>query len=104
MNPFLDFSTLTLEELLDKNKELTQTLYKTSTGSPVYQQLLDMRDMVQLEYNERMMIQLAKSKQGEEVIDIGNISSTTYSVDYRDDQQKFIDDVVAQYTKKDSDE
>lgn len=104
MNPFLDFSTLTTEELLDKNKELTQTLYKTNTASPVYQQLLDMRDMVQSEYNERMMIQIAKSKQGEEVIEIGNISSTTYSVDYRDEQQKFIDDVVAQYTKKDLDE
>lgn len=104
MNPFLDYSTLTTEELLEKNKELTQTLYKTSSGSPVYQQLLDMREMVQLEYNERMMIQLSKSKQGEEVIEIGNISSTSYTVDYRDDQQKFIDDVIALYTKKDSNE
>jgi len=97
MNPFLDFTNLTTDELLDKNKELTTQLYKLSTASPIYQQVLDMRDMVQLEYNERMQIQMMKSKQGEEVIDIGEISSVQYEVDYRDDAQKFIQSVADSY-------
>ena len=97
MNPFLDFTNLTTDELLDKNKELTQQLYKLSTASPIYQQVLDMRDMVQLEYNERMQIQMMKSKQGEEVIDIGEISSVQYEVDYRDDAQKVIQSVADSY-------
>ena len=97
MNPFLDFTDLTIDELLDKNKELTQQLYKLSTTSPIYQQVLDMRDMVQLEYSERMQIQMMKSKQGEEIIDIGEISSVQYEVDYRDDAQKFIQSVADSY-------
>lgn len=97
MNPFLDFTNLTIDELLDKNKELTQQLYKLSTTSPIYQQVLDMRDMVQLEYSERMQIQMMKSKQGEEIIDIGEISSVQYEVDYRDDAQKFIQSVADSY-------
>lgn len=101
MNPFLDFTNLTTDELLDKNKELTQQLYKLSTTSPIYQQVLDMRDMVQLEYNERMQIQIMKSKQSQEVIDIGEISSVKYDVDYRDDATKFIQDVANSYKGKD---
>jgi len=97
MNPFLDFANLTTDELLDKNKELTQQSYKLSTTSPIYQQVLDMRDMVQLEYSERMQIQMLKSKQAQEVIDIGEISSETYEVDYRDDAQKFIQKVANSY-------
>ena len=32
-----------------------------------------MRDMVQLEYNERMQIQLMNPKQGEKIIEIGEV-------------------------------
>tara|TARA_B100002019_G_scaffold291606_1_gene312261 strand:- start:1861 stop:2181 length:321 start_codon:yes stop_codon:yes gene_type:complete len=99
-DPFIDYTNLTTEELLDKNKELTQKLYKLSTTSPIYQQVLDMRDMVQLEYNERMQIQLMKSKQGEKIIDIGEIDSTTYEPDYRDEATKFIHDVASSYSNK----
>ncbi len=99
-DPFINYTELTTEELLDKNKELTQKLYKLSTTSPIYQQVLDMRDMVQLEYNERMQIQMMKSKKSEEVIDIGEIDSTTYNPDYRDDREKFIHNVASSYINK----
>tara|TARA_B000000609_G_scaffold158341_1_gene155965 strand:- start:7773 stop:8093 length:321 start_codon:yes stop_codon:yes gene_type:complete len=99
-DPFINYTELSTEELLDKNKELTQKLYKLSTTSPIYQQVLDMRDMVQLEYNERMQIQLMKSKQGEKIIEIGEVDSTTYTPDYKDDREKFIHNVASSYINK----
>ena len=33
-DPFINYTELSTEELLDKNKELTQKLYKLSTTSP----------------------------------------------------------------------
>ena len=61
-DPFINYTELSTEELLDKNKELTQKLYVGTTSPNIIQQVLDMRDMVQLEYNERMQIQLMKNK------------------------------------------
>ena len=58
MNPFGDdYTSLSIEDLLDKNKELTQKLYAIDSSSPIYDQLVNMRDMVMLEYNERLQIQ-----------------------------------------------
>lgn len=102
MNPFGDdYTSLSIEELLDKNKELTQKLYAVDSSSPIYDQLVNMRDILMLEYNERLQIQAMKSKKATEVIEIGGIASTTYEVDYRDDATKFIHSVVDSYKDKD---
>ena len=101
MNPFGDdYTSLSIEELLDKNKELTQKLYAIEGSSPIYDQLVNMRDMVMLEYSERLQIQAMKSKKATEVINIGTIASTTYDVDYRDDATKFIHNVAHSYKDK----
>ena len=101
MNPFGDdYSSLTIDELLDKNKEFTQKLVQISVASPIYDQLVNMRDMVQLEYNERMHIQMMKGKRGSEIIEIGTIASKTYETDYRDDATKFLDSVANSYKDK----
>jgi len=105
MNPFIDFTTMTTEELLEKNKEYTKQLYKMNGQSPLYQYILDLRQQLELEYNERMYVQGVKSKQGEEVIDIGDINSDVFTPDYDDYETKIIKQVAQSYTDKgDNDE
>jgi len=60
MNPFIDFTTMTNEELLEKNKEYTKQLYKMNGQSPLYQYIVDLRQQLELEYNERMYIKGTK--------------------------------------------
>ena len=40
-NPFINFESMTQEELLEKNKEYTMQLQKINGNSPLYQQILD---------------------------------------------------------------
>ena len=40
-NPFINFDSMTQEELLEKNKEYTMQLQKINGNSPLYQQVLD---------------------------------------------------------------
>ena len=100
MNPFIDFTTMTNEELLEKNKEYTKQLYKMDGQSPLYQYIIDLRTQLELEYNERMYIQSTKSKQGDEVIDIGDISSDVFTPDYEDYDTKIIKQVAQSYMDK----
>lgn len=104
MNPFIDFTTMTTEELLEKNKEYTKQLYKMNGQSPLYQYILDLRQQLELEYNERMYVQGVKSKQGEEVIDIGDINSDVFTPDYDDYETKIIKQVAQSYTDKGDDD
>lgn len=104
MNPFIDFTTMTTEELLEKNKEYTKQLYKMNGTSPLYQYILDLRQQLELEYNERMYVQGVKSKQGEEVIDIGDINSDVFTPDYDDYETKIIKQVAQSYTDKGDDD
>ena len=104
MNPFIDFTTMTNEELLEKNKEYTKQLYKMDGQSPLYQYIIDLRTQLELEYNERMYIQGVKSKQGEEVINIGDINSDVFTPDYDDYHTKIIKQVARSYTDKGDDD
>ena len=58
-----------------------------------------MRDMVQLEYNERMQIPINEPKQGEKIIEIGEVDLLLTS-DYKDDREKFIHNVASSYINK----
>ena len=46
-NPFIDFESMTQEELLEKNKEYTMQLQKINGNSPIYQQILDLQTQCQ---------------------------------------------------------
>tara|TARA_B100001057_G_scaffold343945_1_gene344881 strand:- start:318 stop:641 length:324 start_codon:yes stop_codon:yes gene_type:complete len=106
MNPFVDFTTYTTEDLLKENQKYTKQLYKMDGSSPLYQYILDLRASCQQEYNERMYIQANKEKikEPEQVLDIGEIESVNYTPNYMDDKELFIKAVADSYKKKDGKE
>ena len=89
-NPFINFDSMTQEELLEKNKEYTMQLQKINGNSPLYQQVLDLQTQCQQAYNEKMFmsIQKEKLKEPEKIIEIGEINSEEYSPDYDDVNEK----------------
>lgn len=102
MNPLIDFTTKTTEELLELNKKYTQTLYNLNGDNPLYNQLLGLRDAVQLEYQERMQMQIHKDKlkqNPEQTIEIGEISGEVFNLDLPE-EQKLINNVAHSYTQK----
>ena len=102
MNPLIDFTTKTTEELLELNKKYTQKLYNLNGNNPLYNQLLGLRDAVQLEYQERMQMQIHKDKlkqNPEQTIEIGEISGEVFDLDLPE-EQKLINNVAHSYTQK----
>lgn len=102
MNPLIDFTTKTTEELLELNKKYTQKLYTLNGNNPLYNQVLSLRDAVQLEYQERMQMQIHKEKlkqKPEQTIDIGEISGEVFDLDLPE-EQKLINNVAHSYTQK----
>ena len=102
-NPFIDFESMTQEELLEKNKEYTMQLQKINGNSPIYQQILDLQTQCQLAYNEKMFMSLQKEKlkEPEKIIEIGEIQSEEYSHDYDDVGDKLTKAVADLYRSKD---
>jgi len=102
MNPLIDFTTRTTEELLELNKKYTQKLYNLNGSNPLYNQVLGLRDAVQLEYQERMQMQIHKDKlkqNPEQTIEIGEISGEVFDLDLPE-EQKLINNVAHSYTQK----
>lgn len=102
-DPFIDFTGMTAEQLLDKNKEYTMQLQKINGNSPLYQQVLDLQTQCQMAYNERMFMTLHKEKlkEPEKIIEIGEIQSEKYSPDYGDVGDKLTKAVADLYRSKD---
>lgn len=102
MNPLIDYSTKTTDELLELNKKYTKQLYSLRGDNPLYNHILSLREYCDFEYNERMQMQLHKDKlKGEpaKIIEIGEIESVTYGYQ-PDDDQLFINAVAETYTKR----
>ena len=101
-NPFINFDSMTQEELLEKNKEYTMQLQKINGNSPLYQQVLDLQTQCQQAYNEKkfMSIQKQKSKEPEKIIELGEINSEEYSPDYDDVNEKLTKTVAELYRSK----
>ena len=105
MNPLIDFTTKTIEELLELNKEYTQKLYNLNGNNPIYNQILSLRDSVQAEYHERMQLQIHKDKLKQDkaqVLEIGEIQSEVIDLD-QPDEVKFINSVAQAYMDKHND-
>ena len=96
MNPLIDYSTKTTEELLELNKKYTKQLYSLSGNHPLYNHILSLREDAQFEYGERMQMSMHKDTlKGEpaKIIEIGSIDSVTYDT-------LFINAVAETYTKR----
>ena len=102
MNPLIDYSTKTTEELLELNKKYTKQLYSLSGNHPLYDHILSLREDAQFEYGERMQMSMHKDTlKGEpaKIIEIGSIDSVTYGYQ-PDDDTLFINAVAETYTKR----
>jgi hypothetical protein len=105
MNPLIDYSTKTTEELLELNKRYTKQLYSLSGNHPLYNHILSLRDDAQFEYGERMQMSIHKDKlKGDQtkIINIGEIESISYGYQ-ADDDTLFINAVAETYTKRNTD-
>lgn len=101
-NPFKDFTLMTTDDLLKENQKYTKQLYKMDTSSPLYQYILDLREQCTTEYQERMFIAANKEniKNQEQVLNVGEIESVSYTPNYMDDSELFVKAVVDTYRKK----
>lgn len=104
IHPLLDFSELSVQELLEKHQEYTKKLYKLEPGNSLYDSVQAMREAVHIEYQERLYLQTFKdNKEQQEVIEIGEIESTTYKQqDYADDGKLLASALARLYSNKDS--
>ena len=104
-NPFKDFSLLTTDDLLKENQKYTKQLYKMDASSPLYQYILDLREQCTFEYQERMYIAANKEqiKNQEQVLNVGEIESVSYTPNYKDATELFVQAVVDTYRKKTND-
>ena len=102
IHPLLDFSDLSVQELLEKHQEYTKKLYKIEPGSSLYNSVQSMRESVHIEYQERLYLQTFKdNKEQQEVIEIGEIESTTYAQrNYPDDGKILASELAKLYSKK----
>lgn len=100
-NPFKDFTLMTTDDLLKENQKYTKQLYKMDTSSPLYQYILDLREQCTMEYQERMFIAANKEniKNQEQVLNVGEIESVSYTPNYMDDSELFVKAVVDTYRK-----
>jgi hypothetical protein len=104
LHPLLDFSSMTLQELQEKQKEYNKKLFAISGSSPLYDVVYSMKQAVDMEYQERMYMDTYKDNkvQLETVTEIGTISSDLVHPDYQDESQKIVQDLAAFYANKDS--
>lgn len=102
MDPFLDFTMMSEQELLKRAQDYTNRIMKTEPSSPIFGQLLDLKDACQAEYRERMMLRMYKEdlEKGDQAINIGDINSQVSYPDYRDSTDKIIHDLAMWYSKK----
>lgn len=106
MNPLVDYTTKSTEELLELNKKYTQRLYSLNGDNPLYTYILNLRDQVQAEYHERMQMQIHKEKlkkDKEQIIEIGEIQSETILLDNATEEEKLLKAVANLYTDKKDD-
>ena len=104
MHPLIDFSNLSIQELLEKHQEYTKKLYKLPPGNSLYNSVVAMRDAVHVEYQERLYMQNFNDKKEEieEVLDIGGIRSDVHTPDYSDDKDKLLRQFAMMYANKDN--
>ena len=104
LHPLLDFSSMTLLELQEKQKEYNKKLVAISGSSPLYDVIYSMKQAADIEYQERMYMDTYKENkvQLETVTEIGTISSDLVHPDYQDESQKIVRDLAAFYANKDS--
>jgi hypothetical protein len=72
------------EKLSEEIERITRRLFKVSPQSPTYNQLLNMLEIAESMYMEKLMIESAKNNK-DEVINIGEIESVEYTPDYTEE-------------------
>lgn len=88
--------TLTEEQLYDEIDNLNKKLIKLNSASPMFAQLLDMRDMATSALHEASVKRRVKIE--DTVLEIGTVESTEQTPDYSTDD--LLTAIVYGYVKK----
>lgn len=88
--------SLSEDKLFEEIEKINKKLLNTNPNSPIYNQLLDMRDTASMAYGE--ILAKKRIKKEDTVLEIGTIESTEYTPDYKEDDVLNI--IVQSYIKK----
>ena len=96
---YIKYQGMSLDDLLDEIEKINKQLFKLREGSPMYNQVRNMRDLADATYREKSLLAMQKANKNppSEIIEIGEIESVEYTPDY--DDNTLLDNVVESYTK-----
>lgn len=82
MDNWEKYQGLKEEELIDEIKTINTKLFRIREGTEIYNQLISMRNMAQMAYEERLAIARLKTDKSPDILEIGNISSEVNEIVY----------------------
>jgi hypothetical protein len=83
MDNWEKYQGLKEEELIDEIKMINTKLFRIREGTEIYNQLMSMRNMAQMAYEERLAIARLKTDKSPDILEIGNISSEVNEIVYK---------------------
>tara|TARA_B100001105_G_C22267424_1_gene389489 strand:- start:461 stop:778 length:318 start_codon:yes stop_codon:yes gene_type:complete len=83
MDNWEKYQNMKEEELVDEMKLINTKLFKIREGSEIYNQLVNMRSMAQMAYEERLAIARLKTDKSPDILEIGNISGEVNEIIYK---------------------
>lgn len=83
MDNWEKYQNMKEEELIDEMKLINTKLFKIREGTDIYNQLVNMRSMAQMAYEERLAIARLKTDKSPDILEIGNISGEVNEIIYK---------------------
>ena len=83
MDNWEKYQNMKEEELVDEMKLINTKLFKIREGTDIYNQLVNMRSMAQMAYEERLAIARLKTDKSPDILEIGNISGEVNEIIYK---------------------
>ncbi len=82
MDNWEKYQTMKEEDLIEEIKTINTKLFRIREGTDIYNQLVGMRSMAQMAYEEKLAIARLKTDKSPAVLEIGNISSEVNEIIY----------------------
>jgi len=83
MDNWEKYQNMKEEELVDEMKLINTKLFKIREGTEIWNQLVNMRSMAQMAYEERLAIARLKTDKSPDILEIGNISGEVNEIIYK---------------------
>lgn len=83
MDNWEKYQNMKEEELVDEMKLINTKLFRITEGTQIWNQLVNMRSMAQMAYEERLAIARLKTDKSPDILEIGNISGEVNEIIYK---------------------